>query len=138
MRWLCRLMLTFSSLVWQSTPLQSQEKNIETPVTMVAGRTIEYWISEIPSVDPSKSENALRAVMLFGPERAYQAVPVIIDVLRKHSPSTKKHVDDSVRVNGALAGSGANCGSSFNWISFGRSAWPIRAKGPAGATCWRA
>ena len=68
---------------------------------VVAGRSLEYWISQIPSKDQSKSENAIRAVMEFGPDRAYQAVPVIVERLRHNSPG--KQVDVSVRVNGAIA-----------------------------------
>src|SRR5438128_194256 len=98
MRWPRLFMLPFCVLIYRSAPLQSQErKPSDSQSNLVAGRTLEYWISEISSRDQSKSQNAIRAVMLFGPERAYQAVPVILDRLKKHSPATRQPVDLSVR-----------------------------------------
>jgi len=82
--------------------LRSQGKNQTSgPAPEVGGKTMEYWIGQIHSKDQSKSETAIQTVLLFGPERAYQAVPAILDRLRKHTASAP--VDVSIRVNGVLA-----------------------------------
>src|SRR5579863_9964303 len=98
MRWL-NFVLVIACLCARADRAFGQERS-QFSVTLVAGRTLEYWISQIPSKDQSKSENAIRAVMEFGPDRAYQAVPVIMDRVRQHPG---KQVDVSVRVNGAIA-----------------------------------
>jgi HEAT repeat protein len=101
MRWFfCAVTLLFVGLFYQVG--WSQEKQPDTKLSQVAGKTLEQWIKEIGSVDPSKRENAIRTVLLFGPDRAYQAVPAILDQLRKHDPVSNP-VDASVRVNAALA-----------------------------------
>jgi HEAT repeat protein len=99
MRWLNFILVTVCFCSARASLVFGQEKS-PYPVTLVAGRTLEYWISQIPSKDQSKSENAIRAVMEFGPDRAYQAVPVVLDRVRQHAG---KQVDVSVRVNGAIA-----------------------------------
>lgn len=76
----------------------SQEKPGDTKTTQIGGKTIEQWIKEIGAADPSKRENAIRTVLLFGPDRAYVAVPTIVKELDKPPP-----IDASIRVNGALA-----------------------------------
>jgi hypothetical protein len=101
MRWLSIAVLSVYLVVGRSSVLYSQEKKPNTQITEVAGRSLEYWISVIPLKDQSNTENAIRAVMMFGPDRAYQAVPVILDRLRKHTAQAP--VDLSVRVNGVIA-----------------------------------
>jgi HEAT repeat protein len=75
----------------------------ETPpeISEVAGKSLEQWIREISSKDPSKREAAIRTVLLFGPERAYQAVPVLLQELKKHTVNAP--IDLSVRTTGANA-----------------------------------
>ncbi|HWY85292.1 MAG TPA: HEAT repeat domain-containing protein, partial [Gemmataceae bacterium] len=101
MRRLYLVVLPLCLLIGTPGLLQSQEKRPNRPVTEIRGRSLESWIKEIPSKDQSKSEIAIQSVMLFGPERAYQAVPVIIDRLKKHSSSAP--VDTAVRVHGMIA-----------------------------------
>ena len=101
MRRLYLVVLPLCLLVVGPGTLQSQEKKPNTLVTAIRGRPLESWIKEIPSKDQSKSEIAIQSVMLFGAERAYQAVPVIIDRLKKHSSSAP--VDTAVRVHGMIA-----------------------------------
>ena len=99
MRWLTFIV---AAALWSGLSAGSAQAEGKTPypVTLVAGRPLEYWIGQIPSKDQSKSENAIRAVLQFGPERAYQAVPVIIERMHTHGG---RGVDVSVRVNGAIA-----------------------------------
>jgi HEAT repeat protein len=81
-----------------STLAQEMEQK---EITEVAGRTIEQWIKEIGHKDPSKRELAIRSVMVFGPEKAYQAAPALLAELRRHTPGVP--IDTSVRVNIAIA-----------------------------------
>src|SRR5262249_28182762 len=78
------------------------EKQPDTKLSQVHGRSLEQWIKDINSPDPSKRENAIRTVLLFGPDRAYQAVPALLEQLDKHTSATP--IDASIRVNiaGAL------------------------------------
>jgi HEAT repeat protein len=101
MRRLPLLLLPCLILLGRSSPLQSQPKKNKGEVAEVGGHSLEYWIGVIPLKDQSNTENAIRSVVLFGPERAYTAVPVILDKLKKHGPGTP--IDASVRVNGAMA-----------------------------------
>ncbi|MBI3406855.1 MAG: HEAT repeat domain-containing protein [Planctomycetes bacterium] len=80
---------------------QAQEKQPDTKITHIQGKTLEQWIKEIASPDPSKRENAIRTVLAFGPDRAYQAVPAILEHLDKHTVSAP--IDASIRVNAAGA-----------------------------------
>src|SRR5262249_55141365 len=59
------------------------------------------WIQEIKHHDASRKENAMRTIVLFGPELAQQAVPVIVAELKKGTPSYP--LDTSIRVNGPIA-----------------------------------
>jgi HEAT repeat protein len=70
------------------------------PVNEIGGRKLEQWIADISSKDRSKGENALRTVLMFGPEKAYRAVPAIVAELKKHSPF--QPIDTSIRVNAAI------------------------------------
>jgi hypothetical protein len=65
----------------------------------IGGKDLKHWITEIHSVDPSRRENAMRTVLLFGPDKAYQAVPALLAELKKHQPSSP--VDLSARLTGA-------------------------------------
>src|SRR6476661_8072435 len=57
---------------------KSSLKDAPPEITEVAGKSLAQWIKEISSKDPSKREAAIRTVLLFGPEQAYQAVPVLL------------------------------------------------------------
>ena len=66
---------------------QAQVNQPDTKTTQIGGKTMEQWIKEIGVPDPSKRENAIRSVLLFGPERAYEAVPAIIKELDRPPPT---------------------------------------------------
>lgn len=76
-----------------------EESSLTTPV---GGKTIDQWIAEIPSPDPSKSENAIRTLLIFNQQLVQQrgAVGALVKVLSKHSSSTP--IDLSVRVNAVI------------------------------------
>jgi HEAT repeat protein len=69
-------------------------------VTEIAGKSFKKWHEDIKSKDPSKREVAMKTILNFGPERAYEVVPEIIAQLKKHNKPSP--VDLSVRVNGIL------------------------------------
>jgi HEAT repeat protein len=69
--------------------------------TEVGGKTWKQWMVEMKSRDPGKREAAMKAVLNFGPNKAYEAVPEIIAELNKHTASAP--VDLAVRVNGIMA-----------------------------------
>ena len=68
--------------------------------TEVMGKRFTDWVKEIHAVDPSRREEAMKTILLFGPDKAYEAVPEILKELSKHK---KFPVDLSVRVNGTMA-----------------------------------
>jgi hypothetical protein len=58
----------------------SGQKNPQ--ITQIRGKTVEEWIKQIPSKDPSKGEEAIRTILMFGPDRAMGAVPIVISELK--------------------------------------------------------
>jgi hypothetical protein len=66
--------------------------------THVLGRTFDQWRAEFKSGDPSRREKAMKTIMNFGPDKAYEALPDIVADLKKHNK-----IDLSVRVNGVVA-----------------------------------
>ncbi len=84
----------------QKSAGKPDDKSGGAPVNEIGGRKLEQWLADVPSKDPSKAENALRTVLLFGPERAYAAAPVILKELKKHGPGA--HLDTSVRAQAVL------------------------------------
>lgn len=80
---------------------KSKEKPQDTTTVEVNGRTLDYWIKELHSTDPSKRETAIRSITGFGPDRAYEAIPDMLSELRKHTATNI--VDLSVRVNLCMA-----------------------------------
>src|SRR5438309_7274143 len=72
----------------------SSDNGYKWPETL-AGKTLDDWIKELRSTDPSVKENVLRTIPLFG-DKAAKAVPAIIDHL---NPG----YDVSVRVNACVA-----------------------------------
>jgi HEAT repeat protein len=67
----------------------------------VGGKSLQEWIAEFGSRDPSKRENAMRMVMLFPGEKRREAIGPLLTELKKHRPN--KPIDLSVRVSGCLA-----------------------------------
>jgi len=82
-----------------STNEISAQKN--PPIRQIKGKTVEQWIKEIRSKDPSKGEEAIRTILLFHPDVAYEAVPVLIKELKRHNNGPT--VDISIRVNAVIA-----------------------------------
>ena len=66
----------------------------------VLGKTFKEWESEIHAKDPTRREEAMSTIILFGPDRAYEAVPAILKEINKYKTS---NVDLAVRVNGIKA-----------------------------------
>ncbi len=78
----------------------AQEKKGKTEFvepTEVLGKTFKEWVKEIHARDPSRREEAMKTILAFGPDRAYEAVPEIIKELNRHKTA---NVDLAVRVNG--------------------------------------
>jgi hypothetical protein len=76
----------------------AKDKDKESLITEIGGKTLEEWIKEINHKDPGRRATAISTGLLFGPDRAYQAMPAILEQLGKLGG-----VDVSVRVNGATA-----------------------------------
>jgi HEAT repeat protein len=89
-------------------PKKDEEPKGKTPedyaseLSTLGGRTIDEWVRDIASKDPSKVENALRTVILFPPSLSHRAVPEIVKVLNRN-PTALFLTDFSTRVNGAYA-----------------------------------
>jgi HEAT repeat protein len=74
------------------------EKQKELPsITDVGGKSLKEWIDLIHSDDRSIGVSALQNVLLFGPERARAAVPVILKELKRHKSGFS--VDPAFLVN---------------------------------------
>ncbi len=72
----------------------------EPEITEVLGKSFKEWQKEIHHADPSKRETAMKTILLFGPNKAYDAVPDLLFELKKHTATTP--VDLAVRVNGTM------------------------------------
>jgi hypothetical protein len=70
---------------------------------VILGKNFEYWLKKIHSDDPSEREIAMKNILFFGPKKAYEAVPDIIQELKYHGPTKNPNIDLSVRVNGIQA-----------------------------------
>src|SRR4051812_4751262 len=80
---------------------KEEKKESMAPITEIGGKGLEAWIKEIDSTDPGRRELAMRTVLQFGPQQAYQAVPTIIARLKKHTPA--RPIDLGTRVSGSIA-----------------------------------
>lgn len=97
-----RIGLTLIAALALVGPVGAQEKDKEVKEpTEIGGRSLSEWIKDINHKDPSKREVAIRTVLNFGPEKAYQAVPALLAELKKHTP--ERGIDGSLRVNLAIA-----------------------------------
>lgn len=77
-----------------------EKKGQTTTLTHIGGRTLEQWLADLKLKDNSKRENALRTILLFGPDRAYAALPVVMDLMKKHP--TAGQLDISIRVHSCI------------------------------------
>ena len=57
-------------------------------VTEVGGKTLSQWIADLKHADPSVREEAIRAIVLFGPA-ASEAVPHLVDRLQDNDASPR-------------------------------------------------
>ncbi|MBI1831377.1 MAG: hypothetical protein HYR84_08005 [Planctomycetes bacterium] len=69
--------------------------------TEVGGKSFKDWLKDLKLPDPGKREAAAKAILNFGPKKAYEAVPDLLIELNKHT--VKKPSDLSFRVNGVMA-----------------------------------
>jgi len=105
-----RILLSFACalplFVAVGGPASAQPKGDKKPapsiVDQLGGKTLDQWVAEFKTAkDPSKVENDIRTILLFGPDAAQAALPHLLAILRKHSINTP--IDTSVRVNAAIA-----------------------------------
>jgi hypothetical protein len=75
-----------------------QETTEPTADTLIAGKNLDQWIKAIANKerDRSLTKAAIEAIVLYGPELAQKAVPVMIAELKKHNPPNAT-LDMSVR-----------------------------------------
>jgi HEAT repeat protein len=71
-------------------------KKAPAEITDIGGKSLDEWIKAIGSSDRSESSVAIKTILMFPPEQARKAIPVLIGELKKHK---KRAVDASVRVN---------------------------------------
>jgi HEAT repeat protein len=66
--------------------------------TKIAGKNLDQWIKQIANKEKDRSitKAAIEAIVLYGPELAQKAVPVMIAELKKHNPPNAT-LDMSVR-----------------------------------------
>jgi HEAT repeats len=70
--------------------------------TEYMGKSFSQWLSKIRDADPTHREEAMKAVLMFGPNKSADAIPEILTQLEKHK-KTDIGVDLAVRVNGIMA-----------------------------------
>jgi HEAT repeat protein len=81
---------------------KTDKKTAPPPVEQLGGKTLDQWVAEFKTTkDPSKVENAIRTIVLFGPDAAQAALPHLLAILKKHSKNFP--IDTSIRVNSAIA-----------------------------------
>lgn len=86
--------------VAQKSSKKDKKPPEEPTLTEFAGKSVEEWIKAIASKDRSKGEVAIQTVQRFGP-RSYEAIPVLLAELEKHTVSAP--IDISIRVNAIMA-----------------------------------
>ena len=86
---------------------EAKDPKKEVPVpelTEFLGKNFGYWRNQIKDKDPGKREEAMKAVLVFGPKKAYEAVPDILTQLERHlAKKNPENIDLAVRVNGIMA-----------------------------------
>src|SRR5204863_9125792 len=85
----------------QDTKKKEDGKDKASGTTEFMGKTYDQWRKELKSLDPSRRETAMKAVLMFDMSRASEAVPEIIADLARHPK--KVTIDLGVRVNGTMA-----------------------------------
>src|SRR6516225_5877902 len=74
---------------------QSKQSSGKSPDT-IGGKYLKDWIKEISSPDPSRRENAIRTVVLFGAYASQEALPALMERIERDN-------DTSPRVNAIMA-----------------------------------
>src|ERR1043165_9005635 len=103
--WLTALTLsTFLAGGFASADTKKDTKK-EPPIpTEVMGKSFGEWEKRIKDNDPTKSEEAINAIMMFGPKKAHEAIPEILNRLEPHHAAVKhKDIDFGVRLSGVKA-----------------------------------
>jgi len=77
-----RFLFILAASLWFVTGSNSASAQKNPQINQIGGKTLEQWIKEIPSKDPSVGEKAIRTILMFGPDRAMDAVPIIISELK--------------------------------------------------------
>ncbi len=106
MRWTALAMLWFFGFVLAGQAQEPKKKDDkkdppsekEFVVHDIGGKSLDQWIDEISSKDPSKREAAMRTVLGFGPEKSQKALPALVAELKKHTLSSP--IDISGRLSG--------------------------------------
>jgi hypothetical protein len=62
----------------------------------IGGKSFDEWMTDLKDPDPANVENAIRTIILFGPDLAREAVPILIRKL------DSQRLDLSVKVNIAI------------------------------------
>ena len=84
-------------------PTKETKKEPPEP-TEFLGKDFAYWLKQLKDRDPSKRDDAFKAVLMFGPKKAYEAVPEILTQLERHMAKKNPiEIDLAVRVNGIMA-----------------------------------
>lgn len=97
-----RLLSVLTLMVLAFSANAQEKKGKEVPFvepTEVRGKTFKEWVKEIHARDPAHRNDAMMAVIMFGPDRAMEAVPEIIKELNRHKTT---NVDLAVRVKGIV------------------------------------
>jgi len=107
MRILLTCLCALPFLLAAGEPALAQTKSDKKPLTSAAdqlgGKTLDQWVAEFKvAKDPSKVENCIRTIMLFGPDASQAALPHLLAILKKHNP-VNSPIDTSIRVNVAIA-----------------------------------
>src|SRR5205085_1674202 len=71
-------------------PKKDKDKDKKPPpeVTEYLGHSFNDWKKKINDPDPSVRETAMKAMLIFGPDKAYSAVEDILQQLKRHSEDT--------------------------------------------------
>jgi len=123
-----RILLSFACalplFVAVGGPASAQPKGDKKPapsiVDQLGGKTLDQWVAEFKTAkDPSKVENDIRTILLFGPDAAQAALPHLL-AAAEDSP---RRVADMVNIS-SVAGRVARSGSGvYNLTKHGVGAF---------------
>jgi HEAT repeat protein len=86
----------------KDTDKDPKEVTVPEP-TEYMGKSFSDWLKQMKDTpDPTHREEAMKAVLVFGPKKSMEAVPEILTQLERHKKSATG-IDLAVRVNGIMA-----------------------------------